>query len=293
MILAARLVGALLLAAIYVPTSAEMARAWWTHPYAGHGMFVPAFSAFVAWMDRRRLRAACSRGSWAGLPVILLGLGVLALGRWAGSVALEGVSLVVTVAGLVLWSFGARCLKAAAFPVGFLLLMVPLPRPVVDAVTLDLQLFAVGFAGAALDLLDVPFYLDGVLIRLPGITLAVAEVCNGLRFLLALLVVTIAFAQVSQRTLPRKFIVGASAIPIAILANAVRVAAVVLAVQYLGPQAASGFIHNSIAKGVWALTLIPLGVLGLVLRRRRDRRDPEPIAGTTQVNQGAAGRSQR
>jgi exosortase len=163
----------------------------------------------------------------------------------------------------------------------------------VDAVTLDFQLFAVGFAGAALDLLDVPFYLDGVLIRLPGITLAVAEVCNGLRFLLGLLVTTIAFAQVSQRTLPRKLILAASAIPIAILANAVRVAAVVLAVQYLGPQAASGFIHNSIAKAVWALTLAPLGVLGLVLRRGRTRRDSELMATATPASQGPAGRRQR
>jgi len=83
-------------------------------------------------------------------------------------------------------------------------------------------------------------------------------------------VLTIAFAQLSQRSLPRKLILVASAIPIAILANAIRVATIALAVYYIGLSSAQGFIHNSIAKGVWALTLIPLVLLGLLLRRGGD-----------------------
>lgn len=266
----------LVVAGIYAPVLAEMARIWWTHPYAGHGMFVPVFSAFLLCMDRDRLRAASGRRDPAGILVLLLGLGVLALGRWGESLLLEGLSVVVAVAGVVLWGFGAQCLRRAAFPVGFLVFMVPLPRLVVDAVTLDLQLFAAGFAGAALGLLDIPFYQNGMLIKLPTITLSVAEACNGLRFLMALLVLTVAFAQVSQRSLPRKLVLVASAIPIAILANAVRVATIVVAVHYVGPQAASGFIHHSIGKAVWALTLVPLAALGLVLGRGGGSRTLQP-----------------
>lgn len=102
-----------------------------------------------------------------------------------------------------------------------------------------------------------------------------AEVCNGLRFLTALLVLTVAFAHVSQRSLAGKLVLVASAVPIAILANAVRVATIVVAAHYIGSQVTSGFIHNSIGKGVWALTLIPLGALGLLLRRGGASRDPE------------------
>jgi len=198
---------------------------------------------------------------------MLLALGLLFTGHWTDSLLLQGVSLVTCLAGAVLWVLGPRTLQAAAFPVAFLLLMVPLPSLVVDAVTEDLQLFAARTAGAVLDLFEVPFFLDGVLIQLPGITLAVATVCNGLRFLSALLVLTIASAQLSQRSLPRKLILVASAIPIAILANAVRVTTVALAVYYVGPSAAQGFIHDYIAKGVWALTLVSLGILALILRR--------------------------
>lgn len=270
------IVAALIVAPLYVPVLGELARAWWTHSYAGHGPMVPAFSAFLLWTDRARIRTAVAPGHAIGLAVILLALGLLFAGRSMESLLLQGVSLVMCLAGVVLWILGPRTLRAAAFPVAFLLLMLPLPSPVVAAVTQDLQLFAAGIAGAALDLFDVPFFLDGVLIQLPGITLAVAAVCNGLRFLSALLVLTIAFAQLSQRSLPRKLILVASAIPIAILANAVRVATIALAVYYIGPSAAQGFIHNSIAKGVWALTLVPLVILALLLRRGGESPRLEP-----------------
>lgn len=272
-----RILVVLVLAAIYAPTLAAMVQVWRVDQYAGHGMFVPAFSVLLLWLDRGRLRGATGPGHPAGALVILLGLGVLALGRTTGSLLVEGWSIGVAVAGVVLWLFGPRLLRAAAFPVGFLLLMVPLPRPVVEAVTLDLQLFAARTAGMALGLFDIPFYLSGVTIELPGTAIEVAEICNGLRFLMALLVLTIAFAHVSQRSLPRKAVLVASAIPIAILANATRVAVVAIGAYAIGPQVASGIIHHSIGKGVWGLTLIPLIGLGLLLRRAGSTRDGRSV----------------
>jgi exosortase len=187
---------------------------------------------------------------------------------------LAGVAVAVAVAGAVLWLFGARCLRAAAFPVAFLVMMAPLPRPVIAAVTLQLQTFAAGFAASALRLVGIPVYQAGVYLELPAMTLQVAEVCNGLRFLLALIVLTAAFAEVMLPSRQRKVVLVASAVPIAILANAVRVAAIAMAVQYIGPEAASGTIHNMIGKGVWAITLIPLIALGFWLSRTAPRRAP-------------------
>lgn len=284
--------GLLGLAGLYAPVLSQMARIWWTDTYAAHGVFVPAFSALLLWMDRARLRGVPRRNHPAGIAVILLGLGLLAVGRSAGSLSVEGLSVVIAVVGLVLWGFGDRFLRAVAFPVGFLVLMVPVPRPLIGAVTLHLQLFASGAAGAALGLLDVPFYQHGVVIELPSMTLLVAEVCNGLRFLLALVVLTVAFAQVSQRTLARKVVLVLSAIPIAILANALRVAVVAVGVHYIGPEMASGFIHHSIGKVVWVLTLVPLVGIGFYLRRRgpSEARDASSVrgAGVVAIREPAA-----
>jgi exosortase len=255
------------LAALYAPALAEIARVWWTDTYAGHGMFVPLFSALVAWTERERLRAAAGPGHPVGIAAIAAGVGLLVLGSLWGSLLVKGISIAVVIAGLVAWSFGLRCLRAAAFPIAFLLLMAPLPRPVVAAVTLQTQLFAAAFAAAAVRLFDLPVYQTGVTIELPAVTLQVVEACNGLRFLMALLVLTAAFAHLTQRSAWRKVVLVASAIPFAILANAARVAAIALGVYFVGPQVASGTIHHMIGKAVWALTLIPLIVLGLLLAR--------------------------
>ena len=276
-----RILGMGALAALYWPVLAGMAWEWWTDQYAGHGMFVPAFSALLLWMDRDRLRAAAGRGEPAGLLLVGLGLGVLWLGTSAGSLLVQGLSVSLAVAGAVLWGFGPRCLRVAAFPVGFLAFMVPFPRALVEAMTLDLQLFAASFAVGALRLFGIPVFHSGVVIALPSLTLQVAEVCNGLRFLMALVVLTTAFAEVGQRSLPRKLVLIGSAIPIAILANAMRVAAIGLGVYYVGPEAASGTIHNWIGKGVWALTLLPLLGIGVLLRRgggMQQARPARPVA---------------
>jgi exosortase len=252
----------LAVAVLYVPLGCWMVSEWHTHPYAGHGMFVPAIAAVILWGDRARLRAAVGPESPAGLVLLGAALAILALGHATGSLLLGGLSVPIAVAGLVVWVAGPRALRVAAFPVAFLALMSPLPRPLVAAVTLDLQLFAAGFAARALDLLGIPAYLDGELLQLPAITLRIAEACNGLRFLTAILVLTIAFAHITQRSLGRKLLLVAAAVLSAIVANAVRVTAIALATEYWGPEAASGWIHHGIGKGVWALTLLPLLALG-------------------------------
>jgi exosortase len=255
------------LSVAYVPVFAQMIRVWWDDPYAGHGMFVPLFSAHAVWIDRDRIRASVVGRDDRGLLLVLAGVAVLVLGHAHGSLLMAGLSFVVTLSGLVLWLWGARTVRAAAFPLGFLVLMVPLPRLFVATVTLHLQLFAARFAALVLSVLEVPVMLRGVTLELPVLTLEVAEVCNGLRFLAALLVLTLAFAHISQPTHARMILLTLSAVPLAILANAVRVTSIALAVQYFGPQAAVGFTHHAIGKGVWGLTIAALVGLGLLLRR--------------------------
>jgi exosortase len=154
---------------------------------------------------------------------------------------------------------------------------MPLPRPIVHAISLPIQQLAASFAGVALSLAGVPHHQSGVFIELPAIRLEVAEGCNGLRFLMALVTLTAAFAQATQRTTACKAILVAAAIPVAILANDVRVATLALAGYYVGPHATVGLTHHSIGKGIWALALVPLAVLGVFLRRRKtSRRTPSP-----------------
>ena len=257
----------LALAVIYAPSVLQLVHAWQVDAYAGHGVLVPLCAGFLVWADRARIRAAAGRGDWTGILVILLGLGILALGRSASSLLLQALSIVVALAGIVWLGFGRRCLRAAAFPIAFLALMAPLPRFVANAVTLHLQRFAAAFAGLTLEVLGIQVFQTDTLVVLPGLTLQVGEICNGLRFLITLLTLMITFAQVSQRDLTRKLLFVALTIPAAILANGVRIATIGIGAHYFGPQVALGLIHHSIAKVIWGLTLLLVMGAGLLLRR--------------------------
>lgn len=261
-----------------------------TNEYAGHAMFVPLFSALMAWNDRDRLRAAAERGHVGGAALLAVGLALAWVGTTRKLESVEALAITASVAGAVLWLFGAPCLRAAAFPIGFLIMTAPLPQGFVAAVTTELQGFAAGFAATALQLIGVPVYHVGATLELSQMTLQVAEVCNGLRFLMAIIVLTAAFAQIMLPTWPRKVTLVLSTIPIAILANAVRVAAIGVGVHYVGPEAASGTIHDWIGKGVWAITLLPMIAVGLTLarfRRPSTRRDDQ-VAAVPAANTEAA-----
>jgi exosortase len=199
--------------------------------------------------------------------VLAAGAGMLAAGYGWPSQVLQGLAMAVIAGGAVLWLFGQACLRAAVFPVVFLAMMAPLPRTVVAAVTRELQVFAAGFAASVLRVAGIPVFHNGVDIEMAAMKLEVAEVCNGLRFLLAIIVLTAAFAQVLLPTWRRKVLLVVAAIPIAIFANAVRVAAIAVGVHFVGPEAASGTVHNWIGKGVWAITLLPIAGLTLGLMR--------------------------
>ena len=243
--------------------------------YAGHAMFVPLFCLVAVWADRKRLRAAAGPGHPAGILPLGVGVILLATGYLRESQVVQGLALATIAGGAVLWLFGVACLRAATFPVVFLAMMAPLPRPVVAAVTQKLQLFAAEFAGSALRLIGIPVFQSGFQIELATMKLQVAEVCNGLRFLLAILVLTAAFGHVLLPSWQRKTILVVSAGVIAIVANAFRVAVIGVGVHYIGPDAASGTIHNWIGKGVWAVTLIPLALLTIGLARfHRPPRQP-------------------
>lgn len=278
----------LVLGVSYADTVMAMIHEWRTDTYAVHGMFVPLFAAHFLWTDRERLRAALGGHDVRGLVVFVLSLAALGGGYAVDSLLLRGWSLVAAIAGATLWAFGPRVLRVAAFPLGFLLLMVPLPRAAVAALTIHLQLFAANFAGDVLAAVGTPVYQQGVYIYLPSITLEIAELCNGLRFLLALLVLTIAFAEITQPTFWRKCALVLSVIPVAVLANATRVTVIGLAAHYWGPEAASGPIHHAIGKVVWALTLIPMFGIGYFLWRtgskvERPSRDMESPAQDAQT----------
>jgi exosortase len=256
---------ALILVALYASIVPALVAQWWADANYSHGFLVPLFSAFLVWRQRARLRALAPCGSLLGLPVLLGGAGLLVVGNLGSENFLMRSSLIVILAGLVLFHLGPVVFRIVLFPLGFLFFMIPLPGVVFYAATFPLQRLAAACAAAALDALGVPVLLDGNVIHLSQISLGVTEACSGIRSLISLVAGAVAWAYL---VLPGGWIsvvFVASVFPITILANAGRVVATGLIGQWFGVEYASGFFHEFAGVVVYFLALAGLvGVHSLI-----------------------------
>ncbi len=260
---------AILLVALYAPVMRALVEVWATIPYYSYGFLVPVFSAWALWDNRHQLAHPAPAWSAGGLALLGGGLALLVAGTSLRSLPLAALSIPVVLAGLARLVLGPSRFGAAVFPLAFLAFMAPLPDGALPALSLPLQRLAAWFAGHALEVLGIPVVREGLRIELPSVILLVTEACNGLRFLLAMIVVGTAFAWTTQPSPARRAAVVALAIVVAIVANLARVTGTGLLAHYWGPEAAMGFVHVAYGKLIYLVMLLPFVAGVLLLRRGR------------------------
>jgi exosortase len=256
----------LILAALYWGIVRDLVTQWWNDANYSHGFIVPVFSGYLIWRERDRLRALVPRGTAWGLLVLLGGIGGLVLGDLGAENFLSRSSLIVILAGLVLFILGAEAFRLIVFPLGYLFFMVPIPAILFYAVTFPLQQLAAEQAAWALDALGVPVLLDGNIIHLSQISLGVTEACSGIRSLISLFAGAVAWAYL---LLPGGWPMLAfvlATVPITILANAGRVVATGLIGQWFGVDYASGFFHELAGWVIYLFAFLCLIGLHLLIR---------------------------
>jgi exosortase len=176
--------------------------------------------------------------------VLVFGLACLIVGDVAAENFLQRFSMIVVVAGLVLIHLGTAAFQLVAFPLAYLLFMIPLPATLFYKIAFPLQMLAAVNSAAVLDMLGIPVLLDGNVIHLSRVTLGVAEACSGIRSLISLLALAVAWAYLTLPSVLTMSILVAAAIPITIAANAARIVATGLIGQSFGMQYAQGFFHS-------------------------------------------------
>jgi len=241
------------LAFVYTPVVASLVRQWASDENYSHGFLVAPFALLALWKARGALRALPARPHPAGLAVVVLGILLLTIGQFGAELFLTRVSLLVVVIGSVLYLWGAAHVRHAAFALVLLLLVIPLPSLILNRVSFPLQLLASRTAETALSVAGVPVLREGNVLVLPHGALEVAQACSGIRSLASLVAVALIIARPGRRAL-----FAALAVPVAVIANAVRVAGTGLAAAWLGPWAAEGFFH---AFSGWLMFVVELAAL--------------------------------
>jgi exosortase len=235
-----------------------LGRQWWQDDNYSHGFFVPLFSAFVLWQRRKRLASLPISPSWFGLVVIVGALAVLLAGQIGAELFLSRTSLILLLAGLVIYFFGWQQFRGVLFPWAVLFLMIPIPVIVFNQIAFPLQLLASRLASVLLELVGVPVLREGNIIQLPTIALEVAEACSGIRSLVSLGTLAIIYGYFLEPRISRRVILAVAAIPIAVVANTLRVMGTGLLGYFWDPEKAEGFFH--VFQG-WALFVLSLLML--------------------------------
>ncbi len=260
---------------IFGPVLYYMVRHWSSVDDYSHGFLVAPLALYFAWERRRQLARATIEPSWWGLLPLALGSLALMIGRLGVELTAMRVSFVLTLIGLQVLLLGREVFRILAFPMLFLFFMVPLPQSVVNVIAFPLQLVAADFAVETLHLLHIPALREGNIIHLAETQLFVAEACAGLRSLMALGALAVVFAYFFRKNPIERAVIVASAIPIAILVNAFRVALTGYLAHRMGAAAAEGLIHQT--EGFFtfglacALLLVEAWLLSVLWPSRRER----------------------
>jgi|SRR5437762_9253087 len=240
------LILAALIAVLYAGQMTGLASEWASSPDASYGAALACVAVVIAWQRRQSLALAINPNAppLAGFVVLIVGLAVYLAGSLGADLFLTRASLVVVLAGLTWYLAGGRAVRVMTAPLLFLLLAIPLPALVVNAVTLPLQLVASRIAESTLTLGGVPVYRDGNVLQLPSTLLQVADACSGLRSLVSLAALAVLLAWATQPSLTRRVAIILASVPIAIAMNGLRVAATGAACELWGREVASGGWHT-------------------------------------------------
>lgn len=251
---------------LYWSTVGRLIGQWWQDPNFSHGFFVPLFSAFVLWQDRDRLLKLVPRPSWYGLAIIAAALCTLIVGRMGAEQFLARSSLLFLLAGIVVLFLGWNYLRAELFPWLFLFLMIPIPVIVFNQITFPLQLLASKIAAGALPWFGVPILREGNVINLPSMALEVAEACSGIRSLMSLVTLAIIYGYLMEKRVWVRWVLALASVPIAVLANSVRIIGTGLLVQYWDAEKAEGYFHASWGWIIFVVSLCMLYALHSLIR---------------------------
>lgn len=266
------LIGFLLIA---LPTLVTLAQQVWATDAGAHAPIVLATGLWLISQNRLRTTAL----SAAAAPLPLLGLLIVALplyvfGRAYDFISLEAAGLYIAAIAIVYRLVGARALADLAFPLFYLGFLIPPPGWVIDQITAPLRTFVSWVATEGLQMLGYPIAREGVALHIAQYQLLVEDACAGMNSIVGLTAISLFYIYVSHRaSLRHALLLTLFILPIAVLANLVRVVVLVLLTYCYGDAVAQGFLHMTAGVLLFAVALLLVFALDTLLQRFFTKKD--------------------
>ncbi len=278
---------------LYATVLTKLGRDWWTDENYSHGLLVPFVIAIIVWKEWSGLESIKKNPSrWLGIATVAAAFFLLLAGTLGAELFTQRVSLVLMIAGVIIYLFGPKILGLLAVPFALLLLAIPIPQIVFNRIAFPLQIWASQMAVWGIRVFDVPTLRSGNVIDIlprgatQTISLEVVEACSGIRSLMTLVTLALILAyftrrddcsgtaNFSTRDFWRAVVLMLSAIPIAVVTNAARVTATGVFTYYYGKQATESSLHEMSGWLVYVVALALLIAANLFLKKFQ-RRDTE------------------
>ena len=263
------------LAALYGPTYYMLAHTVWATDEQGHGPIILAISLWLMWRRRAEYQALEARPATVGGSFLLLiGFLLYMLGHTQQLETFEVASQILVLAGCLLVLKGPGALRLMAFPLFFMVFMVPLPSVLVQIITVPLKTAVSYVAEAVLHQVGYPIARTGVILSVGPYQLLVADACAGLNSMFTLEALGLLYMNLMNYTsIPRNITLAVLIIPISFIANIIRVMILVLVTYHFGDAAGQGFVHGFAGMVLFMVALVLIlavdTLLGLVFRQRR------------------------
>jgi exosortase C (VPDSG-CTERM-specific) len=242
-----------------------------------HISLIPFVSGYLLYLRRDQLPKERVSDLPFGIVLLACGLGVFLFTHWLVFAeraptdnyyfVLLTISFLCCIAAGGFFFFGRDWMRAAAFPVAYLIFMVPMPDAMADALETASKYASAEAANLFFHLSGTPFLRAGLVFQLPNITIEVAQECSGIRSSWVLFITSVLAANVFLKSSWRRLVLVAFVIPLAILRNGFRIFVIGLLCVHVGPQMINSIIHRRGGPAFFVLSLIPFLLLLWWLRR--------------------------
>ncbi len=250
---------------VYFPVWKGLVLTWYGSDDYSHGFFILPLCCYILWRKKGILSKIPIKPSSSGLVLVIFSLLLYLFANFAEMVTAASFSMVLLLAGAVIYLYGFLMFKELLFPLFLLLFMIPVPAQIYAQLTIPLQLFVSKTSAWLAVLLGLPIYREGNVIHLPERTLSVVQACSGLRSMISLLTLSAIFGYFTLKSNSLRTILFFSGIPAAVAVNIIRVLLTVLAFHYLNYDLTRGTLHTAFGLIIFLLALIFLFILKGVL----------------------------
>lgn len=229
----------IILLLIFFSTAASTVAIWERSETFAHGFLIFPISIWLIWRRREALAQLIYQPDWRGLGVLLL-LSAGWLFAHSGGVLVGEQLMLVAMIPVAVWTLlGARVVWAMAFPLGFLLLAVPMGEALIP----HMMEFTANFTVKALQLTGIPVYQEGTFFTIPSGDWSVVEGCSGLRYLIASFTLGVLYAYLTYRSITRRIVFSLAAIVVPVIANGMRAYMIVMIADLSDMKLALGVDH--------------------------------------------------